>query len=301
MSDGLFYPMAPAHSVPTIIRRYHYQHLPPPSNPTEFMSSLRHGLRGANEVGLWGKLKGAGWRFLRECRVSSSQSVWTNNFRAVKFDNYNMIPLRPDFPVAPPGTPGVPTPLPDVHITPATSPGFDISPPLPQEEGFLAVPVRTSRGRTAEVPRPRKLPTPPGFPPPYSVQEAERRRRTNIASHSSTNEPLTTPDLTTDDIVMALLYADSTVTPGAESASHDDTVESLQRGSSDMVSDTTSVTASSDSASEPRDSPFTPSDVEGIRDTAADTVFLEELGLSANDYRQLLQVVNFVLDEKEED
>ena len=211
-----------------------------------------------------------------------------------------MIPLRPDFPVAPPGTPRAPTPLPDVYITPATSPEFEISPPLPQEEGFLAVPARTSRWRSVEVPRPRKLPTPPGFPPPYSVQEASRRRRTNVASHSSTNEPLATPDLTTDDIVMALLYADSLITPDDESPNLDGTVESQQRGSSDIVSDTTSVTASSDSASEHRDSPFTPSDVEGIRDTAADTEFLEELGLSADDYRLLLEVVDFVLDEKEE-
>lgn len=78
MSDDLFHPMAPAHSVPTIIRRYHYQHHPPPSDPTDFMSSLRRGLRGVNEVGLWGKLKGAGWRFLREYRVSASQRVLTN-------------------------------------------------------------------------------------------------------------------------------------------------------------------------------------------------------------------------------
>lgn len=72
MSDGLFYPMAPGDSVPGVIRHYHYEHLPPPSNPTEFMVALRHGLRGVNQVGLWGKLKGAGWRFLRECPVSAS-------------------------------------------------------------------------------------------------------------------------------------------------------------------------------------------------------------------------------------
>ena len=72
MSDSPFYPMAPADSVPGIIRNYHYEHLPPPSNPTEFMVALRRGLRGANGVGLWGKLKGAGWRFLRECHICAS-------------------------------------------------------------------------------------------------------------------------------------------------------------------------------------------------------------------------------------
>lgn len=229
--------------------------------------------------------------------------IETNNLRAVKFDNTpSEIPLHPGFPVAPPGTPSAPnTLLPDVHITPATSLSFPISPPLPQEEGFLAVPARTSRGRCVDV-SPRKLPTPPGPPPSYSVQEAERRRRTNGASYSSTNEPLSTPDLTTDDIVMALLYADSVVPPDDESPSHDDTVGPQERGS-DIVNDTPSITASSNSASEPRDGPFTISDtlVEEIRGTTADTEFLEELGLSADEYMQLLEVVDFVLDAKDED
>jgi len=98
MSDDLFHPMAPAHSVPPIVRRYHYQHHPPPLNPTDFMSSLRRGLRGVNQVG---------------------------GLRTVKLEAQNMrseVPLRPEFPVAPPGTPKLLTPpLPDVCITPATS------------------------------------------------------------------------------------------------------------------------------------------------------------------------------------
>ncbi|KAH9067635.1 hypothetical protein EDB87DRAFT_15900 [Lactarius vividus] len=286
MSDGPFYPMAPADSVPATIRYYHYQYLPPPSNPTEFAVALRRGLRGANEAGLWGKLRGAGWRFL------------------LKFDKYMHfeIPLRPDFPVAPPGTPRVPRPLPDVYITPATSPSWELSPPPPQEEGFLGIPTRTSRGRSAVISPSRPLPTPPSGPPPYTVLEAECLRRASSTSHPPLNGPLSTPDLSTADIVAALFYADSEVASADESTNHDSTVRPRQRSLLDMVDDTASVTASSDSASEPRDSPITLSHamVEGIKEAAADAEFLDELGLSAEDYRQLLEGVDFVqLDAKE--
>ena len=227
------------------------------------------------------------------------------NVRAVKLDHNNVLseaPLRPDFPVAPPGSPRVFMPLPDVCITPATSPSFELSPPLPQEEGFLAIPIRTARGRSVAIVPPRKLPTPPGPPPLYSVLEAERRRHTNvqIASHPYANEPLATPDLTTDDIIMALHYADSVFgSDDEESPDPDGPVAPQQRSSLDIVS----VTTSSDSSSEPQDGPFTLSDnlVEEIRETAIDTDFLDELGLSADDYRQLLEVVDFVqFDDKEE-
>ncbi|KAI9465267.1 hypothetical protein BJY52DRAFT_1414237 [Lactarius psammicola] len=284
MPDGLFYPMAPANSVPTIIRRYQYQYLPPPSNPTEFTVALRRGLRGANEVGLLGKLKGAGWRFL------------------LKFDKYMHfeIPLRPDFPVAPPGTPRIATPLPDFHISPAISSSFELSPPLPQEEGFLAVPIRTSRGRSADIspsPPARPLPTLPYPPPPYSVLGVKCCQCANGASRPSTNEPLATPDLSTDDIIAALVYADSVFALDDENPNRDGTARPQQRALLDIVSDTVDDTASSDNASEPRGSPITLSNavIEGIRDAAADTEFLDELGLSANDYRQLLDGVDFTL------
>ncbi|KAI9441634.1 hypothetical protein H4582DRAFT_2073796 [Lactarius indigo] len=254
MSDGPFYPMALADSVPATIRYYDYQYLPPPSNPTEFTVALRRGLRGANEAGLWGKLRGAGWRFL------------------LKFDKYMHfeIPLRPDFPVAPPGTPRVPTPLPDVYITPATSPSWELSPPPPQEEGFLGVPTRTSRGRSVVISPSRPLPTPPGIPPSYSVQEAECLLCANSASNPLMNGLLSTPDLSTADIVAALFYADSVVTSDDESRNRASTVGPQQRSLLDIVSDTTSVTASSDSASEPRDSPITLSNamIEGIKEAA---------------------------------
>jgi len=105
---------------------------------------------------------------------------------------------------------------------------------------------------------------------------------------------------------MALLYADTVtvVTPDSEIPNHDGMIESQQLGSPDIVGDIVSLTASSDSPSEPRDSPLTLDDtlVEGIRNTTADTEFLDELGLSADDYRQLLEVVDFILlDDKDED
>jgi len=116
---------------------------------------------------------------------------------------------------------------------------------------------------------------------------------------------LATPELSTDDIVAALIYADSVFTSNDsdESPNHDGTVGPQQRGSLDIVSNTVSVMASSDSASEPQDSPITLSNamIEGIRDTATDTEFLDELGLSADHYTQLLEGVDFIqLDAKEE-
>jgi hypothetical protein len=175
-------------------------------------------------------------------------------------------------------------PLPDVCITPATSPSFELSPPLPQEDGFLVVPVRTARGRSVDI-SPRPLPTLPDFPSSYSVPEVEHCQCTTVTSHPSTNEPLATPDLSTDDIVAALLYADSMVTPLDEIPNHDGPVGPQQRSP-------VSVTASSDSASEPRDSPLALSNA--LVDTAADTEFLDELGLSADEYMQLLEGVDFV-------
>ena len=56
--------MAARNSVPRVCRRYHYQHDPPPSDPTAFMRELRRGLRVVDKDGFWGKAKSAGWRAL---------------------------------------------------------------------------------------------------------------------------------------------------------------------------------------------------------------------------------------------
>jgi len=61
--------MAARNPVPRIVRRYHFQHLPPPEDPTEFMEELRYGLRGVKraQTGFLGKVKSVAWRFLRKC------------------------------------------------------------------------------------------------------------------------------------------------------------------------------------------------------------------------------------------
>lgn len=104
--------------------------------------------------------------------------------------------------------------------------------------------------------------------------------------------------MSTCDIVAALIYAESVVTPVGDGSLHNDSLVVPRQWS--PVSDT----ASSDSPPEPRDSPLVLSNalVEGIRDTAADTEFLDELGLSADEYMQLLEDEDFVqLVAKEED
>ena len=75
MYSEVFYPMAPRNSVPRICRHYHYQHLPPPEEPTNFMAELRRGLRGVDRGGFWGKVKSAGWRLLRECLPFSAKTT----------------------------------------------------------------------------------------------------------------------------------------------------------------------------------------------------------------------------------
>jgi hypothetical protein len=66
MYSETFFPMAARNSVPRICRRYHYQHDPPSSNPTEFMADLRRGLRVVDKPSFWGKMKSAGWRVLSQ-------------------------------------------------------------------------------------------------------------------------------------------------------------------------------------------------------------------------------------------
>src|SRR6267142_3531068 len=76
MYPEIFYPMAPRNSVPRICRRYHYQHNPPPSHPTEFAGELRRRLRGVEKRrGLWDKVKSVAWRFMRECMAFSANSM----------------------------------------------------------------------------------------------------------------------------------------------------------------------------------------------------------------------------------
>ena len=66
MVSETFFPMAAAGSVPRIVRKYHYEHFPPPSDSIELTAELRRGLRAVPHGGFWSKVKSAGWRLLRE-------------------------------------------------------------------------------------------------------------------------------------------------------------------------------------------------------------------------------------------
>ncbi len=66
MFSEVFSPMAPADSVPRVVRNYHYEHFPPPSDSVELTAELHRELRAVPHGGFWGKVKSAGWRLLRE-------------------------------------------------------------------------------------------------------------------------------------------------------------------------------------------------------------------------------------------
>ncbi len=109
---------------------------------------------------------------------------------------------------------------------------------------------------------------------------------------------LSTPDLSTSDIIAVLHFADS-MPPGIERSNDGGTVvASQQRSSPDLVSVTPPSTPPSDRLPELEDTPpgltLSNSMVEAIKVVAAETEFLEELGLSPDDYMQLLEGVDLV-------
>ena len=66
MFSETFFPMAAPDSVPRTVRKYHYEHIPPPPDFIELATELRRGLRAVPHGGFWGKVKSAGRRFLRK-------------------------------------------------------------------------------------------------------------------------------------------------------------------------------------------------------------------------------------------
>ncbi|KAI0002209.1 hypothetical protein BJV74DRAFT_41026 [Russula compacta] len=208
MFSEIFYPVAEPDSVPKVYRRYNYQHLPPPSDPTQLMPDLRRGLRGAEKASFWGKMKNIGRR-LRRVKFGKDREV-------------DQI-LRPDFPVAPPPTPVPPVPKvsPDIYIMPVGSPEFPLSSPPSQEEGLLAVPVRSSRStkpprQESLPPSPRPLPTPPG-PPSCPIPEIScclwaNKPSTSTLTSTSTSTP-TTPATTSTQSSQTPSLADTDEDP----------------------------------------------------------------------------------------
>ncbi|KAI0294374.1 hypothetical protein BC826DRAFT_1104662 [Russula brevipes] len=280
----ILYPVAEPTSVPTVYRRYHYEHDPPSLEPTEFMVELRRGLRGAKRPGFWKNVKSAGWRFL------------------LKLDNYMFSEpsLRPDFPVAAPSTP-VPYGhklAPDIHIMPAGCPSFLLSPPAPQEDGFLIVPSRSSRAsrpRRQErlPPSPRPLPTPPG--PPAAPPKISWANDPVILSSPTSKS--TEPEVDPEELEAARFFAevapflflvDSGSSP--EDAGEDDSDD--LRSSSSSSSDSSSDAASVDNVPGPQydtvtmNSTLTEETPDAAATSGAD--YLKEIGLSPEAFVALL-------------
>ena len=304
----IFYQMAPCNSVPRVCRRYHYQHNPPPSQPTEFAAELRRRLRGVDKRrGFWDKVKSVAWRitceymsFLRELRVDDA-----DNIRKVKKDARPL--RRPHFPVAAPPTP-VPSVhefAPDIHITPAGCPDYLLSPPEPQEDGFLIVPIRTYRSRPRRqerlppspsppsgprpAPRPRPLPTPPGRPSspipkilccPWADSPSEESSPTTTLADSD--------DDSDDGSAEARFFTE--VAPFLFLAIKEDDSEDDDESQVPDSPDSSNDAASSDKVTGPEDDTMTldKTMAEAVQDVAADAEFLEEVGLTPQSFTALL-------------
>lgn len=205
MTSKTYIPMAPANSVPRIHRRYKYVHFPQPSDSVELMEELRRGLRAVPKGGFWSKVKSFAWHFMSELSVLFLCSVDGDIDETPKDGGIEPPILRPDFPVAPPSSPVPRTRrmAPDIHIYPAGSPDYLLSPPPPQEDGFLYVPARMSRStrprrRERLPPSPRPLPTPPG-PPASPIPKIlccpwANSPSTSSSSSSSSENPEKTPE-----------------------------------------------------------------------------------------------------------
>jgi hypothetical protein len=290
-----YYPMALSDGLPKIIRRYHYQHGPPPSEPVEFMGALRQGLRSANRPSLWGKMKSVGWRILRGCYFSVKATMNTKGLKG-KIDDCLVVyeePLRLNFPVAPPSSPKIRSRLPDIYIVPPQSPQFKLSPFLPQVEDFLTIPSRIAikARRSNQKPRPalRPLPIPPSPPPPHATPAISCCSWENGPSPKPPKSQLQLPvsDSIDDDIAAAILYTG--IIPflfpsDAESISHQGADEPQQPNSSDTTDDNEMPQLASAMT-------LGNTQTQEIRDVAEDAEFLEELGLNTQTFRALLDGV----------
>lgn len=201
---------------------------------------------------------------------------------------------------------------------PVGSPEFPLSSPPSQEEGLLAVPVRSSRStkpqRQESLPSsPRPLPTPPG-PPSCPIPEIPCCLRGNNPSTStltststSTSTPTTTPITTQPSPTLSL--ADTDEDPEEIEAARffvevapflflvdnkcgfeDEDEDEDENESQDLLPFSSSDVTSSDNVPRPQDDAITLSSTqaEEFRDVAADRVFLEDLGLSQQSFTALL-------------
>ena len=227
---------------------------------------------------------------------------WTNdavNIHAVKIDNYvfeEEPPNRPNFPAAAPPTPRprIRKVSPDIHNSPVGCPDYLLSPPPPQEDAFLIVPVRTSRaGRPRRQerlpPSPRPLPTPPGPPSCLILKISCCSWANNPSVQSSPTRPLPgyeAEDAATRFFTAAAPYLFSTTN---EMSSKDD--NDFQGPD---TPDTSPDTAASDQVPRPKgDTMALDKTLDKVfRDVAADAEFLEDIGLNPQAFIPLLDGVD---------
>lgn len=222
-----------------------------------------------------------------------------DNIHVVKIDNYvfeEEPPLRPNFPVAAPPTPRprVRKISPDIHISPVGSPDYLLSPPPPQEDDFLIVPVRSFRaGRPRRQerlpPSPRPLPTPPG-PPSCPIPKISCCPwANNPYMPPSPTTPLTGPeaeDAATRFFISTAPYLFSTID---EDSSKDD-----NESQGPDTPNTSTDAAASDQVPGLKDGAMAldKTQAKEIRDVAADTEFLDDIGLSPQAFIALLDGVD---------
>jgi hypothetical protein len=217
----------------------------------------------------------------------------------VKIDNYvfeEEPPLRPNFPVAAPPSP---RPhgrkiSPDIHITPAGRPDYLLSPPPPQEDGFLFVPARSSRAgrqRRQETlpPSPRPLPTTPGRPSCPIPNISRCPWANNLSTQPSPTTPLTGSEAEDAAILFFLSSAPYLFSMTNENSSNDDN-ESQHPDTSDPSTDA----AGSDQVRRPKVDAMTLDKTQAneIQDVATDVEFLEDIGLGLQAFIALLDGID---------
>lgn len=322
MFSETFFPMAAANSVPRTVRKYHYEHFPPPSDSTELTAELCRGLRAVPHGGFWSKVKSVGWRLLREqfihlcpCTINV-----TDDILVVKFDSRVEQPLRrPDFPVAPPSSPLPRTRKlsPDIHIHPAGCPDFLLSPPLPQEDGFLFVPARSFRAPRRRLerlpPSPRPLPTPPGPPacpipkiaccPWANGPSTPSSSSSSLSSVSASSLSPANSDVDTEGLDCARFLIN--VAPFLFFPDEENNLVHDDQKPQGLDAPEPSAVAGSENMVQPVSQDdvviMTSSQTEEIRHAAADRHFLEELGLTPQTFMALLDGNGIEWDEDEED
>ena len=255
----------------------------------------------------------------------------TDDILGVKFDSHFEQPLRrPDFPVAPPSSPIPRSRIrklsPDIHIHPAGRPDFLLSPPRPQEDGFLFVPPRSSRASRRRQerlpPPPRQLPTPPGLPAcpipkitccpwangPSTVEDNEHEPSSDsysFSSASSSSSSSANSDIDFEGLECARFLAEVAPYLLFPDEDKENNPNYDEQKSQDPGAPKPSAVAGSSNIVPPVPQDdgmmISGSQTEEIRHAAADRRFLEELGLTPQSFMALLDGTGIEWDEDEDE